>query len=54
MVLLVTDLISQFTTLIALIIILLTYSWQLTLALVAMAPHRGGARRHIPQPWHVR
>lgn len=37
-VLLVTDLISQFTTLIALIIILLTYSWQLTLALIAMAP----------------
>jgi ATP-binding cassette subfamily B protein len=37
-VLLVTDLISQFTTLIALIVILVTYSWQLTLALVAMAP----------------
>jgi ATP-binding cassette subfamily B protein len=37
-VLLVTDLISQFTTLIALIIILLAYSWQLTLALIAMAP----------------
>jgi ATP-binding cassette subfamily B protein len=37
-VLLATDLISQFTTLIALVIILLTYSWQLTLALVAMAP----------------
>jgi ATP-binding cassette subfamily B protein len=37
-VLLVTDLISQFTTLIALVIILLTTSWQLTLALLAMTP----------------
>ena len=37
-VLLVTDLISQFTTLIALIVILLSTSWQLTLALIAMTP----------------
>jgi len=37
-VLLVTDLISQFTTLIALLIILFGVSWQLTLALLVMSP----------------
>ena len=36
--LLVADLISQFTTLLALIVILFTTSWQLTLALLIMAP----------------
>jgi ATP-binding cassette subfamily B protein len=35
---LITDLISQFTTLIALVIILFSTSWQLTLALLAMSP----------------
>src|SRR4029453_16946860 len=34
----VTDLISQFTTLIALIVVLMSISWQLTLALLVMAP----------------
>lgn len=38
LVLLVTDLISQFTTLIALVLILFVTSWQLTLALLVMAP----------------
>ena len=37
-VLLVTDLISQFTTLIALLVILFATSWQLTLALLVMSP----------------
>ena len=37
-VLLVTDLITQFTTLIALILILVATSWQLTVALLAMSP----------------
>jgi ATP-binding cassette subfamily B protein len=37
-VLLITDLIAQFTTLIALIIVLFSTSWQLTLALLAMSP----------------
>ena len=37
-VLLVTDLITQFTTLIALVVILFTTSWQLALALLAMSP----------------
>ena len=35
---LITDLISQFTTLIALVLVLMSTSWQLTLALLAMAP----------------
>lgn len=34
----ITDLISQFTTLIALVLVLMSTSWQLTLALLAMAP----------------
>ncbi|MGQ9814024.1 MAG: ABC transporter ATP-binding protein [Candidatus Roseilinea sp.] len=37
-VLLVTDLVSQFTTLIALVIVLFATSWQLTLALLVMSP----------------
>jgi len=37
-VLLLTDLISQFTTLIALVIVLFSVSWQLTLALLIMSP----------------
>ncbi len=37
-VLLVTDLISQFTTLIALVVVLFATSWQLTLALLVMSP----------------
>jgi ATP-binding cassette subfamily B protein len=37
-VLLVTDLISQFTTLLALIVVLMSISWQLTLALLVMTP----------------
>ncbi|MCS7061311.1 MAG: ABC transporter ATP-binding protein [Anaerolineae bacterium] len=37
-VLLVTDLISQFTTLIALVVVLFSASWQLTLALLIMSP----------------
>ena len=35
---LITDLISQFTTLIALMVVLMSTSWQLALALLAMAP----------------
>ena len=37
-VLLLTDLISQFATLVALVFVLLSVSWQLTIALLAMAP----------------